>query len=190
MAAVLIVGAGVIGRACGYRLAERGHSVRLVDAGGPAASRVAAGMLAPVSESSFGEAELTRLNLAAVPVFAEFVAELESRTGRPVGLRDEGTLVVAFNSDDRAVLDRLSTYRDSIGLPAERLTGSAVRALEPYLAASVRAGVLARGDLSVDNRRYLDALAAAGEHAGVAKVPGEVTGLLRDGSAVTGVRLA
>jgi glycine oxidase len=190
MAGVLIVGAGVIGRACGYRLAGRGHSVRLVDAGGPAASWVAAGMLAPVSESSFGEAELTRLNLAAVPVFAAFADELQSRTGQQVGLRDEGTLVVAFNSDDRAVLDRLSAYRDSIGLPAERLTGSAVRALEPYLAPSVRAGVLASGDLSVDNRRYLDVLAAAGEHAGVVEVPGEVTELLRDGSAVTGVRLA
>jgi len=190
MAAVLIVGAGVIGRACGYRLAERGHSVRLVDSGGPAASWVAAGMLAPVSESSFGEAELTRLNLAAVPAFKAFAAELAARTGRPVGLRDEGTLVVAFNADDRAVLDRLSAYRDSLELPAERLSGSEARGLEPYLAPTVRAGVLARGDLSVDNRRYLDVLATAGELAGVVAVPGKVTGLLRDGSAVTGVQLA
>ena len=191
MAAVLIVGAGVIGLACGYRLAEQGHSVRLVDSGGPAASWVAAGMLAPVSEAGFGEAELTRLNLAAVPAFSAFAAELERRTGEQVGLRGEGTLVVAFNADDRAVLDRLSAYRESLELPAERLTGSAVRALEPYLAPEVRAGVLARGDLSVDNRRYLAALAAGCRLLGAETTRAEVAGLLReDGSAVTGVRLA
>lgn len=150
-------------------------------------------MLAPVSEASFGEAELARLNLAAMTAFTTLAAELEQRTGRPVGLRAEGTLVVAFNADDRAVLDRLSDYRDSIGLPTERLTGSAIRRLEPYLASEVRAGVLAAGDLSVDNRRYLDALAAGCRQTGVAGVTGvtgEVTGLLRAGGTVTGVRLA
>ncbi|MFL6163440.1 MAG: glycine oxidase ThiO [Jatrophihabitantaceae bacterium] len=190
MAAVLVVGAGVIGLACGYHLAEQGHSVQLVDTGSTGASWVAAGMLAPVSEAGFGEGHLTRLNLAAVPAFGRFATELERRTGQPVGLRAEGTLVVAFNADDRAVLDRLSAYREALGLSAERLTGSAVRALEPYLAPSVRAGVLARGDLSVDNRRYLGALAAGGRLAGVATVTGEVTSLIRDGSVVSGVRLA
>jgi glycine oxidase len=190
MVEVLVVGGGVIGRACGYRLAQHGHPVRLVDAGRPAAGWVAAGLLAPVSEASFGEAELARLNLAALPAFTGLAAELEQRTGRQVGLRTEGTLVVAFNADDRAVLDRLSEYRDAIGLPTERLTGSAVRRLEPYLAAEVRAGVLAGGDLSVDNRRYLAALAAGCELAGVVNIAGAVTGLLRNGAAVTGVRLA
>jgi len=190
MAEVLIVGGGVIGRACGYRLAGEGHSVRLVDAGRPAAGWVAAGLLAPVSEASFGEAALARLNLAALSAFTALAAELEQRTGQQVGLRTEGTLVVAFNADDRAVLDRLSEYRDAIGLPTERLTGSAVRRLEPYLAAEVRAGVLAGGDLSVDNRRYLAALAAGCELAGVRSIAGAVTGLQRDGAAVTGVRLA
>src|SRR5690349_8227337 len=88
---VVIVGGGVIGLAAAYRLAEQGARVRLVDAsGGRGASWVAAGMLAPVSEASFGEDELTRLNLAAVPAFQRFAAELAARTGQPVGLRTEG----------------------------------------------------------------------------------------------------
>lgn len=190
MAAVLIVGGGVIGLACSYHLAQQGHSVHLVDAGpGTAASRVAAGMLAPVSEASFGETELTRLNLTAVPAFSGFAQRLERHTGQLVGLRREGTLVVAGTADDRAALDRLSAYRDSLGLATERLTGSAVRALEPYLAPTVRAGVLARGDLSVDNRRYLAALVAGCRLAGVTTSSGEVTGLLRDNRTVSGVRL-
>ena len=191
VAQVLVVGAGVIGLACAVRLAEDGHSVRIVDASdGTAASRVGAGMLAPVSEASFGEAALSRLAVAAVPAFADFAGRLERRTGEQVGLRDEGTLVVAFNADDKAAVDRLSDYRDQLGLPAERLTGSAVRTLEPYLATSVRAGVLARGDLSVDNRRYLRALLAGCRQAGVPVLPGRVTGLAESGGRVTGVHLA
>jgi glycine oxidase len=190
MAAVLVVGAGVIGLACGYHLAEQGHSVQLVDSGtATGASWVAAGMLAPVSEASFGEAELTRLTLAAVPVFGAFAGALEQRTRQSVGLRAEGTLVVAGTADDRAALDRLSAYRDSLGLATERLTGSGARALEPYLASTVRAGVLARGDLSVDNRRYLAALSSGCRLAGVTTTTGTVTGLLQSGSRVTGVRL-
>jgi len=182
---VLVIGGGAIGLAAAYRLAERGASVRLVDAGGDRnASWAAAGMLAPVSEAVFGEDALTRLNLAAVPAFRRFAAELEARTARPVGLRTEGTLAVAFNADDRAALDRLTAFRNGLGLVSERLTGSAARALEPYLAAGVRGAVLAADDLSVDNRRYLGALRAAAEQVGVDFVGAEVTGLLRaaDGS--------
>jgi glycine oxidase len=187
---VLIVGGGVIGLAAGYRLAAAGHPVRLVDAsGGRGASWVAAGMLAPVSEAGFGEDELTRLNLAAVEAFVRFAAELEGLLGEPIGLRDSGTLVVAVNADDRVALDRLSDHRDSLGLRTERLTGSRLRALEPYLTADARAGVLVADDLSVDNRRYLQALHSACRSAGVRIESGEVCELIREGGRVSGVRL-
>ncbi|HEX8768839.1 MAG TPA: glycine oxidase ThiO, partial [Jatrophihabitans sp.] len=167
--------------------------VRVVDAsGGRGASWAAAGMLAPVTEAAFGEDELTRLNLAAVPAFQRLAGELQDRAGLSVGLRIEGTLAVAFNADDRAALDRLTDFRTSLGLSTQPLTGSAARALEPYLAAGVRGGVLAADDLSVDNRRYLGALRQAAEAVGASIVAAEVTGLLRDdaGSRVSGVRTA
>jgi glycine oxidase len=185
---VLVVGGGVIGLAAAYRLASDGATVRLVDASGTrGASWAAAGMLAPVSEAIFGERELTRLNLAAVPAFVRFAAQLESAlresgTELLVGLRTDGTLAVALNADDRAALDRLTEFRNSLGLASERLTGSATRRLEPYLSTSVRGGVLALDDLSVDNRRYLTALRAGCEAAGVEFVAGEVAQLTsRDG---------
>jgi glycine oxidase len=188
---VLLVGGGAIGLAAAYRLAERGARVQVVDAsGGRGASWAAAGMLAPVTEAAFGEDELTRLNLAAVPVFQRLVVQLQERTGHSVGLRTEGTLAVAFNSDDRAALDRLTDFRTGLGLSTQRLSGAATRALEPYLAAGVRGGVLAADDLSVDNRRYLDVLRQAAQAAGVRFVAAEVTGLLRGGSRVSGVRTA
>ena len=187
----LVVGGGVIGLAVAYRLAERGATVLLVDSGSRGASWAAAGMLAPVTEAAFGEDGLTRLNLAAVPAFRTLAADLADRTGSEVGLRTEGTLAVAFNADDRAALDRLTDFRTGLGLRTERLTGSAVRALEPYLATGVRGGVLAADDLSVDNRRYLATLRAAAVAAGVRFAAAEVTGLLRDrAGTVTGVQTA
>ncbi|MEO6501084.1 MAG: glycine oxidase ThiO [Jatrophihabitantaceae bacterium] len=190
----LLVGGGAIGLAVAYRLAERGLAVRVVDASsGRNASWAAAGMLAPVSEAAFGEEELTRLNLAAVPAFGRLAAELRDRTGQSVGLRTEGTLAVAFNADDRAALNRLTDFRNGLGLSSERLSGAAVRTLEPYLAAGVRGGVLSADDLSVDNRRYLSVLRGAAEAAGVRFVSDEVSSLLWDsagGSRVSGVRTA
>ncbi|MGH3250339.1 MAG: FAD-dependent oxidoreductase, partial [Trebonia sp.] len=52
------------------------------------------------------------------------------------------------------------------------------RGLEPFLAPGTRGGVLAHGDLSVDNRRYLAALRAAAAATGVAAISGTVTQVL------------
>jgi glycine oxidase len=173
---VIVVGAGVIGTAIAWRAALAGHSVIIVDPGGDdprtddKASLVAAGMLGPVSESVFGEQDLLNLNLHAIERFPSFNAELERAAGRETGLRTEGTLAVAYDNGDLAALDRLTEFRHSIGLVAERLDARECRRREPFLAPSTRGGVFAAGDLSVDNRRYLAALRAAAARAGVRTV--------------------
>jgi len=84
---VVVAGGGVIGTAIAWRAAAAGLDVVVVDpACGEAASLVAAGMLAPVSESLFGEHALLALNLLAVQRFPGFAAELEDVTGHEVGL--------------------------------------------------------------------------------------------------------
>jgi glycine oxidase len=173
---VIVVGGGVIGTAIAWRAALGGRSVTLIDPGtDDKASLVAAGMLGPVSESVFGEQDLLALNLHAIDRFPAFNAELEAASGQRTGLRTEGTLAVAYDNGDLAALDRLTEFRHSIGLKAERLDARACRRLEPFLAPSTRGGVLAAGDLSIDNRRYLAALRAAAAGAGVRTVIGQVT---------------
>jgi glycine oxidase len=173
---VIVVGAGVIGTAIAWRAVLAGHAVIIVDPGGDdprtddKASLVAAGMLGPVGESVFGERDLLNLNLHAVDRFPSFNAELERAAGRETGLRTEGTLAVAYDNGDLAALDRLTEFRHSIGLKAERLDARECRRREPFLAPSTRGGVFTAGDLSVDNRRYLAALRAAAATAGVRTV--------------------
>jgi glycine oxidase len=188
---VVVVGGGVIGTAIAWRAAAAGLGVVLVDPGREdGASLVAAGMLAPVSESSFGEEALLRLNLLAVRRFPTFAAELEERTGQPVGLRQEGTLAVAYDPGDHAALLRLTEFRRSVGLDATELDSRAIRRLEPFLAPGVRGGALFAGDWSVDNRRYLAALRRAAQDAGVRTVPDQVTRITAADGQAAGVQLA
>jgi glycine oxidase len=188
---VVIAGAGVIGAAIAWQAASAGLDVVVVDPDcGEAASLVAAGMLAPVSEALFGEGALLRLNLLALRRFPAFVAELEEATGRQAGLRREGTLAVAYDPGDHAALARLTAFRRSAGLDAQELDHGECRKLEPFLAPDVRGGVLCAGDWSVDNRRYAAALGEGMRAAGVRTVRDRVVEVrTRDGTA-RGVRLA
>src|SRR5512144_1627355 len=165
---VVIVGGGVIGLATAWRAAGRGLRVSLMDPDpGSGASRVAAGMLAPVTEVHYGEERLLALTLASAARYPDFVADLAEASGRDPGYRACGTLAVALDADDRAALDELAAFQASLGLAIERLTGRECRRLEPMLAPSVRGGVLVEGDHQVDPRRLVPALLTAVERAGV-----------------------
>ncbi|MFE3448002.1 glycine oxidase ThiO [Nonomuraea sp. NPDC059194] len=187
----LIVGGGVVGLSVAWRLARSGARVTVIDpAPASGASHAAAGMLAPVSEVSYTEEPLLRLGLAALRRWPAFAAELEADSGHPLDFRTQGTMDLAFGADDLAALEELAAFMDKLGLPVRRLTGRECRRLEPMLAPSVRGGVLAEGDAWVDPRRVTAALLAALEKAGVPVVRRRVAELVRDGSAVVGVRLA
>lgn len=172
---VAVVGAGVIGLASAWRLAQRGASVVAVDpAPGSGASGVAAGMLAPVTEARLGEEPLLRLNRASWARWPAFAADVEAAGGRPVGYRDDGTLMVALDADDRAVLEDLAARHRAMGLAVEPLRGRQARALEPGLAPGVRAGLLAADERSVDPAALVEALLAAATAAGVVLLRAEV----------------
>ncbi|GAA2045533.1 glycine oxidase ThiO [Catenulispora yoronensis] len=160
---VLIIGGGLIGLATAWRTARRGLSVTLCDPEpGANASFAAAGMLTPVTELHYGEELLLGLNLDSARRYPDFVAELrEASGGADPGYRESGTLAVAFDADDRAVLADLHEFQRSLGLRAEWLSGGEARRLEPMLAPSVRGGLLVEGDHQVDNRMLLAALFAA-----------------------------
>jgi glycine oxidase len=177
---VVVVGAGAIGLASGWRLAQRGMRTVVVDGGEPArgATHVAAGMLAPVNEAHFGEQELLTLNLEAARAYPGFIAELEREAGVDVGYRPCGTLTVALDRDQAELLRRLHRFQVSLGLEAEWLSGRDCRRLEPALAPRVVGGIRSSVDHQVRPRALALALATAFERAG---------GELRTGSAVSSV---
>ena len=155
------------------------------DSAGAAASGVAAGMLAPVTEADFGEEGPLRVNLLARERWPGFAAELEEVTGLPTGYRDSGALVVAADRDDAEALHRLHDFQRSLGLESEWLTPSCCRALEPGLSPRIAGGILAPQDGSADPRATIRALVAASDEMALGV---EVEEIEHDGSAITGVR--
>jgi len=189
----VVVGGGAIGLCCAWRIARRGGSVVVVDRAEPpaGATRVAAGMLAPVGELTFGEPELLRMTLAAAESYPGFVAELEAASGVSTGYERMGALHVALDRDEAAELRRVHELQRSLGLGAEWLPPRRCRELEPGLTPSFNGGVHAPEEGAVDPRRLSEALLAALAAEGVeVRAGAEVVEALLDGERIEGVRTA
>lgn len=159
----------MIGLSVAWRAAQRGLRVVVLerDELGAATSRVAAGMLAPVSEASLAERALLEPGLASAALYPSFVEELRVASGADPGYLACGTLAVARDRDEAEALERELAARHDLGLAVERLRPSQARALMPSLAPSVRLALLADGDHAVDPRRLTAALAVAARRLGV-----------------------
>jgi glycine oxidase len=187
---VLVVGGGAIGLACAWRAAQRGLAVTVLERERPGAgaSWVAAGRLAPVTESHFGEEKLLQLNLAAAEAYPAVAAELEEESGQPVGYQRCGALALALDRDDVEELKRLESFQRSLGLEVEWLLPGGCRELEPGLSTACAGGLWAASEGQVDPRMLTTALAAAAERAGASIHQGEkVTSARIEGERITGV---
>ncbi|MGO9778236.1 MAG: FAD-dependent oxidoreductase [Streptosporangiaceae bacterium] len=179
MTTVVVTGGGVIGLSIAWRAAQRGLSVTLADPSpGQGASYAAAGMLTPVSEAAYAEKELFALGAASLERYPAFAAELAAASGEPASFRTAGTLQIGYDADDLAVLDELHALQDSLGAGGQRLTARECRRLEPMLDPSVRGGLLAEADGSVDPRQLTRALLAAIDRAGVRLIRQPVAAIL------------
>jgi len=192
----VIVGGGIVGLCCAWRAARRGAQVVVLDAAHPpaGATRVAAGMLAPVGELSFGEPQLLELTLTAARLYPGFVAELEAATGMQSGYARIGALHIALDRDEAAELRRVHELQRSLGLGAEWLAPRGCRALEPGLTPSFHGGVHAPGEAAVDPRVLTAALLTALREDGVeVRSEAEVVAGIYEGppgSRLRGVRTA
>jgi len=184
---VAVVGAGIVGSATALACAHRGARVALLerDEPGRAASGVAAGILAPGSES--GRAgpflELSRQSLALWPSLA---AELGEATGIDCELALDGLLRVALDGADAQELRTRLDGQAHQGLSARWLDAEALAAVEPQLAAGV-AGVLYADEGQVNSALAVAALVSAACRRGaVLRAGAEVVGPSSGG----GVRLS
>ena len=165
---VVVIGAGVIGLAIAWRLAARGVQVAVFDKGaaGAAASHAAAGMLAACCEAEPGEDALIALGRESQARWPAFAVELERASGMEVGLRSEGTLVVALTADDQARLNHQLVFQQKLGLPLQWISAAETRRREPHLAGKLAGAVFSPEDTQVDNRKLSAALRIAAEAAG------------------------
>ena len=190
---VAVIGGGVCGLVVAWRAAQRGLSVCVIERAvfGGAASGVAAGMLAPVSEADAGEPQLLALGVRSAALWPAFAGELEAETGLDLGYHACGSLLLARDRDGAEELQRERELRARLGLAATALLPSQARELLPSLAPGLRGALEIPGDHAVDPRALCAALAAGCRQAGAVLQAGvAVIELVVDGDRVAGVALA
>lgn len=181
---VVVVGGGVIGLAIAWRACQHGLRATVLERGesGGGTSRVAAGMLAPITEVEPGAEALLQLGLQSVGIYSAFLSELARACDREdVGYLPCGTLMVARDRDEAEALVRELELRRRLGLRVERVRASEARRLEPALAPSLRLALDVPDDHAIDPRKLTAALAEAVRRAG---------GQVREGAEVAGLEIA
>ncbi len=181
---ILIAGGGVIGLTTALALARERVAVTIVDAGAPAATAAAAGMLAPTFESALHAGAsleaFARKSLALWRVLAPLLVE---ETGIAVDFETSGIVSVVF--DDEAG----DFPEDMKG--GKALTPAEARALEPALGDAIRAAWFAPEDAQIDPRALLLALHAALARRGVTVIRGKrIAAVESAGGAVNGAILS
>ncbi len=165
---LIVVGGGLIGLSCAWRAAETGMDVLVLD-GGPAerASEVAAGMIAPIGEASWGEEALLAASLMSADRWPDFARELTAASDVEIPYRRCGAVHVGLDRDELAELRRVHGLHGDLDLSSEWLTAGACRRLEPGLTPDVVGGFAAPGEAEVDPRVVMEALGIAARRAGV-----------------------
>jgi glycine oxidase len=164
----IVVGGGVIGLACAWRAARRGLRAVVLERDRPAAGAtgVAAGMLAPVGEASWGEEGVLSLSLESLRRWPAFARDLEEDSESEVGYWECGALHVAVDRDEAEELRRRHELHRRLGLDSEWLRPRECRRLEPGLATAVAGGVEAPHEAAADPRMLTGALLGALERLG------------------------
>ena len=186
---VAIVGAGLIGLAIAFELAERGATVRLYDRAEPAraASWAGAGLLAPFSEDS-GDPAMLALCATSLAEYPGFVQRVRDASGIDPKLHLDGTVHVAYDREQfDGLLSSEMQLRDR-GIASQRLDRRALLAREAWLGAHATGALVYAGEGHVDNRRLGRALQAACEARGVSVARVTSLEIECDGRRALGVR--
>ncbi|MET8144233.1 FAD-dependent oxidoreductase [Sphaerisporangium sp. NPDC005288] len=180
MADVVVIGAGVVGAACAYYAARAGLSVTVVERGAVASGTTGAGegnIL--VSDKEPGP----ELDLALLS--NRLWRELAALGG--FEFEPKGGLVVAETGEVLDALTALAVAQDGFGVQRRPVGAGELRDYEPHLSPGLAGGVFYPQDAQV---QPMLAAAVLLRHAPGARLRTgtTVTGLLRDGDRVTGVR--
>ncbi|MEU8263051.1 FAD-binding oxidoreductase [Micromonospora sp. NPDC048999] len=187
---LVVIGAGIVGAACAYYATQAGLSVAVVDRGPIAGGTTGAGegnIL--VSDKELGpELDLALLSNQQWRALADL--PLDGTTfGRAVELETKGGLVVATGQAPLEVMQRLTGKQQALGVEALAVPAHELHEHEPHLADDLAGGYLYPQDMQVQPMLATAHLLRLARRGGATVLPHQpVTGYLRDGDRVVGVR--
>ena len=157
---VLIIGGGIIGLSIAWRLTDIGKKVLVIDKNslGKEASWAAAGMLSGKLDLKPCEKKLLPIFKKSNMIWPKFAKELETKSGKSIGYRKEGTLMLACDLNEENKLKINYNFLKKNKINISWLSGDQIRKKEPYVSNNVLSGFYSPGDHHVNNRYILDAL--------------------------------
>lgn len=183
---VIVIGAGIIGCAVAFELAEAGARVHVIDARavGAGASQASAGVLAPYLEGH-GSPVLRALGRRSLDLYPGFVERVVAAAGRPVEFERLGTLEVAISAGEKARLERLAADSAADGIATHWLEPRVLADREPALGPHVVGGLQTPLHAAVHVPTLTAALVDAAARRGTGMSTGlAVSRLSADGEAV------
>src|SRR4051794_2223317 len=153
---IVVVGAGVVGAACAYRLAAAGARVRLCERG-----HVASGSSGACEGNVLAwDKELER-ELPLALRSAQLWAELAETLPDDFEYDRKGSVVVAETDEELAASAERAQTLAGLGVKGEVLDAGALRREEPYAAHDLPGGVLYPADAQLEPRLATAALVKA-----------------------------
>jgi glycine oxidase len=158
---VVVIGAGVAGLGIGWRLAQGGASVTVLERAqvGNGATSASGGMIAAAAEELDNNRPDGGLSRLATRLWPSFKAALEKESQVDIGYRRNGALMIKMRGEMRG------TAIPNMGV-SEVLDDAEARLLEPLLGPNVTGAVLAGEEAEVDSQALCRALAVAFVRAG------------------------
>ncbi|MBI1170695.1 FAD-dependent oxidoreductase [bacterium] len=186
MQRIVIIGAGLVGAALAFRLAEAGAEVTVLEAGMQPAAEASGRSFGWINASFFLNEAHHHLRVAGMAAHRRMARDLMG--GGMAGLWHwSGCL---WWEDEDAAFEGQAQDLARLGYPLREVTGSEVAALEPALAAAPRRALFLPQEGAVDAAALTRALLQAAADRGAALWFGMgATGVLMRGGAVCGVRM-
>lgn len=186
---VTILGGGVVGCFLAYCLVLAGVPVTVVERKrtGAGASGASAGNVQVVAgpcgvlESTLGAESWRR--------WRHYLPAIKEESGIDIMDHEVRYLYAAMDEQEAVDLRALHATLHAEGLSVEWVDGVAVRELEPRLNPDILGGMLLQGVMQMDAQSCVNALEKIVRARGGQFIYGEVTGLRREGSRVSGVEL-
>ncbi|MDE2498627.1 MAG: glycine oxidase ThiO [Alphaproteobacteria bacterium] len=180
---VVIIGAGVAGLGIGWKLAQAGVSVSILEraSAGSGATTASAGMIAAAAELGAADSPEAAFARRASALWPTFAAEMEAQSDVAVGYHECGSLMVALLSARHQHESPHSDHRAKPGQPNPHAQGADIamldpaqtRAMEPMLAENVAGALWAPHEATIDTHAVVRALTTAFRRAGGEILPNE-----------------
>lgn len=190
MTDVLIIGAGIVGASCAWRLSQTGLSVKVLDrtAPGSEASQAALGVLTFHGRPDMMPEPMRMLARMSRDYYPAIIDELEEAVGERVYYRQEGQLILGMNDDDMALLNETLRVNQAEGVELERTTPKEALMLEPNLNPEIAGALYSPHDGWVDNTALTQAIVRAARQVGAVFEQAEVDLIETSNGQIAGVR--